>query len=119
MPVGVPKRSPGLPAPTLFGSKMRTALLMIVAVLEESYPAEIARHLGSTIPSVQRTLDKLEEIGIIATRPRVVRLVTLNPRHPAAKELQKLLLRLAEGYPQYQKARESRRTRPRARNKPL
>jgi hypothetical protein len=32
-----------------FGSRMRTALLMLVAVLEQSYPAEISRYLGSTI----------------------------------------------------------------------
>ncbi len=108
-----------LPAPVLFGSKMRTALLMLVAVLEETYPAELARYLSSTISSVQRTLDKIEEDGLIASRPLVVRAVTLNPLYPAAKELRALLLRLAEGYPQYRELRESRRLRPRRRGKPL
>lgn len=98
---------------------MRTALLMLVAVLEETYPAELARYLGSTISSVQRTLDKVEDEGLIATRPMVVRAVTLNPTYPAAKELRALLLRLAEGYPEYRRIKESRRLRPRRRNKAL
>ncbi|MHB8178869.1 MAG: hypothetical protein ACYDA5_07860 [Vulcanimicrobiaceae bacterium] len=108
-----------LPAPALFGTKMRTALLMLLAVLAESYPAELSRYLGSSIPSVQRTLDKLETSGIVATRPLVVRAVTLNPAYPAAKELRGLLLRLAEGYPEYQRLKESRRLRPRRRGKRL
>jgi hypothetical protein len=98
---------------------MRTALLMLVAVLEETYPAEIGRYIGSSIPSVQRTLDKLADEGLIASRQLVVRAVTLNPTYPAVKELRALLLRLAEGYPQYQQIKESRRLRPRRRNKPL
>lgn len=109
----------GLPAPALFGTKMRTGLLMLVAVLEETYPAELSRYLRSSIPSVQRTLDKLEEDGIVATRSLVVRMVTLNPVYPAVRELRALLLRLAEGYPEYRQVKESRRRRPRRRNKRL
>ena len=123
MPLGVPSYAADerwdLPAPPIFGTKMRTALLMLVAVLEETYPAELARYLGSTISNVQRSLDKVEEEGLIATRPLVVRAVTLNPLYPAAKELRALLLRLAEGYPEYKRLKESRRPRPRRRNKQL
>jgi len=122
MALGSPSRSEEeweLPAPSLFGTPMRTALLMLVAVLGETYPAELARYLGSSISSIQRTLDKVEEDGLIATRPLVVRAVTLNPTYPAAKELRALLLRLAEGYPVYQRLKESRRLRPRRRNKSL
>jgi len=108
-----------LPAPALFGTKMRTALLMLIAVIEETYPAELSRYLGSSISSVQRTLDKIEEDGLIATRQLAVRAVTLNPLYPAVKELRALLLRLAEGYPEYQRVKESRRLRPRRRNKRL
>ncbi len=108
-----------LPAPPLFGTRMRTALLMLVAVLEETYPAEISRYLGSTISAVQRTLDKLEDEGLVATRQLAVRKVTLNPNFPAFRELRTLLLRLSEGYSQYQTVKESRRTRPRRRGKPL
>jgi DNA-binding transcriptional ArsR family regulator len=122
MPLGAPTlRTEGrnIPAPSLFGTTMRTALLILVAVLEETYPAELARFLGTSISSVQRTLDKVEEEGLIATRPHVVRAVTLNPIYPASKELRSLLLRLADGYPEYQEIKESRRLRPRRRNKPL
>src|SRR6202790_4317274 len=103
------EKTSDLPAPALFGTKMRTALLMLVAVLEETYPAELARYLGSSISSVQRTLDKIEEDGLIATPPLFLRSVTLNPLFPAVKELRALLLRLAEGYPEYQRLKESRR----------
>ncbi len=92
---------------------------MLIAVLSETYPAELARYLGTTISSVQRTLDKLEGEGILATRQRVVRAVNLNPAHPAAKELRALLLRLAEGYPEYRQIQESVRRRPRRRRKSL
>jgi DNA-binding transcriptional ArsR family regulator len=108
-----------LPAPALFGSKMRTALLMLLAVLEESYPAELSRYLGSSISSVQRTLDKVEDEGLVSRRSLGVQAVTLNPLHPAGRELRALLLRLADGYPEYQRLKESRRLRPRRRNKRL
>jgi DNA-binding transcriptional ArsR family regulator len=112
-----PDEARGLPAPPLFGSRMRTALLMLVAILDDTYPAEISRYLGSTISAVQRTLDKLEEEGLVATRRLGVRRVALNPNYPAFRELRALLLRLAEGYSQYQSVKESRRTRPRRRGK--
>lgn len=108
-----------LPAPSLFGTRMRTALLMLVAVLEQTYPAEISRYLGSTIPAIQKTLDKLEDEGLVATRQLAVRTVSLNPQYPAFRELRALLLRLAEGYDQYRLVKESRRTRPRRRGKQL
>jgi len=108
-----------LPAPPLFGTRMRTALLILIAVLEQTYPAEISRYLRSTIPAVQRTLDKLEDEGLVASRQLAVRTVVLNPNYPAFRELRALLLRLAQGYRQYQIVKESRRTRPRRRGKPL
>lgn len=122
MSTGIPfyqEESWQLPAPPLFGTRMRTALLMLIAVLEQSYPAEISRYLGSSIPAVQRTLDKLEDEGLIVSRRVAVRMVTLNPNYPAVRELRALLLRLAEGYRQYRVVKESRRTRPRRRGKPL
>ena len=122
MSAGIPfyeEESWELPAPPLFGTRMRTALLILVAVLEQTYPAEISRYLGSTIPAVQRTLDKLEDEGLIASRRLAVRDVKLNPNYPAFRELRSFLLRLSEGYPQYRLVKESRRTRPRRRGKPL
>ena len=106
-------------APPLFGSALSTALLMLVAVLEETYPAQLARLLRTEISSIQRTLDRLEREGLIATLKLVVRRVTLNPLYPAANELKALLLRVSEGYPEYAKIKESLRVRPRRRGKHL
>jgi hypothetical protein len=106
-------------APSLFGTEHRTRLLLLIAVLGETYPAELSKYSGSAIPSVQLTLDLLEDEGLIATRQLVVRAVTLNPAYPAAKELKALLLRIAEGYPAYKEIAESIRRRPRRRNKRL
>ena len=110
---------PAATAPALFGSSAGTAMLMLIAVLDETYPGQIARLLGSSISSVQRTLDRLEREGLVATRQLGVRRVTLNPLYPAATELKALLLRLAEGYPQFAAIRESLRQRPRRRGKAL
>jgi DNA-binding transcriptional ArsR family regulator len=106
-----------LPAPAVFGTQMRTALLMLIAVLEETHPAELSRHLGASISSVQRTLEKVEADGLVTTRALGVWTVTLDQRYPAAAELRALLLRLAEGYPAYRRITESRRLRPRRREK--
>jgi|SRR5580658_2673879 DNA-binding transcriptional ArsR family regulator len=108
-----------LNAPPLLGSSVSTAMLILIAVIEESYPAQLARLLGSSISSVQRTLDRLEREGLIATRKLGVRRVTLNPLYPAANELKALLLRLADGYPEYAAIKDSLRRRPRRRGKPL
>jgi hypothetical protein len=103
----------------LFGSEQRTRLLLLIAVLGETYPAELSKYSGSSISSVQLTLDLLEDEGLVATRQLVVRAVTLNPAYPAAKELKALLLRVAEGYPAYRNIVESIRRRPRRRHKTL
>jgi hypothetical protein len=107
------------PAPPLFGSEVRTRLLLLIAVLGETYPAELSRLSSRPVSSAQRTLDLLENEGLIASRQLVVRVVTLNPSYPAVKELRALLLRVAEGYPQYQEIKESKRRRPRRRGKKL
>jgi predicted transcriptional regulator len=112
------RRSP-LPASPIFGSELRTRLLFLIVVLEETYPAELSKHLGTPISSIQRALDSLEREGLIASRQLAVRRLTLNPLYPAAKELRALLLRLTEGYPQYQAIKESTRARPRRRGKRL
>ncbi|MGH7330012.1 MAG: MarR family transcriptional regulator, partial [Polyangiaceae bacterium] len=69
-------------APPLFGNSARTAILLLIAVLDETYPAQLARLMGSSISSIQRTLDRLEQEGLIATRKLVIRRVTLNPLYP-------------------------------------
>lgn len=106
-------------APTIFGSEQRTRLLLLIAVLEETYPAELAKYSGASISSVQESLDILERDALISTRQVVVREVTLNPTYPAANELKAFLLRVIEGYPAYRQIAEAIRRRPRRRNKHL
>ena len=106
------------PAPAVFGTEARTRLLLLVAVLDETYPGELSKYAGMPISSIQLTLDVLERERLIATRQRVVRSVRLDPTYPAAKELRAFLLRIDEGYPQYREIRDSIRRRPRRRDKP-
>lgn len=106
-------------APAIFGSEQRTRLLLLIAVLGDTYPAELARYSGASISSVQESLDLLERAGLISTRQVVVRSVTLNPAYPASKELKAFLLRIVEGYPAYRQIAEAIRSRPRRRHKHL
>lgn len=46
-------------APVVFGTQQRTRLLLLIAILEETYTAELSRYGGSSISSVQLTLDIL------------------------------------------------------------
>ena len=101
--------------PSLFGTALRTRVLTAVAALEETYPVELARILGSkeTLP-VRRVLSSLEREGVIASRPRLgVRQVFLDPRYFAAKELRALLERLAKADPVLSAGIAADRRRPR------
>lgn len=102
------------------GSRRRTEVLVLLALLEESYPAELARLLKAPLYSVQKIVDGLDREGIVATRLiGNQRRVTLNPRFFAKEELQKLLLRLAEAEPELQVAASGLRRRPRRKGKQL
>jgi len=108
------------PQSKLFGSALKTRVLTAIALVEDTYPSEIARLAGANLFSVQRILDALEQEGIIATRkPGVERRVTLNPRYFALSELKSLLLRLGSQDKILQDALARRRARPRRRNKEL
>ena len=56
-------------APKLFGSSRRTEVLILLALLGESYPAELIRLLAATKASVLQILDGLELEGVVASRP--------------------------------------------------
>ncbi|NNF05557.1 MAG: hypothetical protein HKN21_02235 [Candidatus Eisenbacteria bacterium] len=102
----------------LLGSRRRTETLILVALLEESYPSELARLLSAPLYSIQKVVDALDVEGVLATR-RVgtERRVSLNPRYLAAKELRQLLLRLAKAEPSLEKIAASVRRRPRRKGK--
>lgn len=104
----------------LFGSPLRTRLLVALALLEESYGSELARVIDAPLFSVQRAIDALEAERVVTTR--VIgkeRRVSLNPRFTGANELNALLRRLAIDFPEINDAVESVRRRPRAKGKPL
>jgi DNA-binding transcriptional ArsR family regulator len=108
------------PALKLFGSELRSRLLIYLALLEETYVPELAGLLKLSRVTVRRALENLEREGyvssVLAGRERWVR---LNPRNPVAEPLRVLLMRLAEGYPQLVAEAATLRRRPRRRGKRL
>lgn len=107
--------------PTSFlGGPRRAQVLILTALLGETYPTELARLLEAPLYSVQRIVDGLDKEGVFATRlSGKTRRVSLDPRFFAFKELRQLLLRLAEARPELQELAASRRSRPRRAGKPL
>ena len=106
--------------PAIFGSSRRTEVLVLLALVEESYPREIARLLRAPLLSIQTIVDSLEREGILTTRlVGNQRRVTLNPRYYGVRQLKDFLLRLSEGYPELQNTVNELRRRPRRRGKSI
>ena len=102
----------------LFGSQLRTDTLVAIARLGDTYISELAAVLGRRPIEVRRAVASLEAAGAVATRRRgTVRLIGLDPRFQARRELYALLLRMSES-PHYEN-RWAIRRRPRAMAKPL
>jgi hypothetical protein len=105
--------------PPLFGSSRRTEVLVLLALLGESYPAELERLLAVGKATVLQIVDGLEREGIVASRALGrTRRLSLDPRWYAAKELLALLERVAEGNPKLVALAEGQRRRPRRKGKP-
>jgi hypothetical protein len=95
-------------------------VLLLTALLGESYPSELARLLGAPIYSVQKIVDALDGEGVLATR--IIgreRRVSLNPRYRAHAPLRELLLRLVEVDTDLQARAAGLRRRPRRKGKPV
>ena len=104
----------------LFGTRIQTAILMIIGLLGESYPRELTRLAQANISTVSRHLDKLEAQGITVSRYiGKERRVSLNPRFVAFKELKALIQRLSLAEPEIMDAVNSVRRRPRRRGKEI
>lgn len=104
----------------IFGSTLRTRILVAVSLLEETFPTELTRLLQANLLSVQRVIDNLEIEGLVVSRKLgVERRVSLNPRYFAMKELKPLLTRLGEQDTALQGTLSQRRARPRRRGKEL
>jgi predicted transcriptional regulator len=104
----------------LFGSRRRTQVLLLLALLEESHSREISRVLDMSLFSVQRIVSALEEEGVLVSR--IVgreRRISFNRRYPAYAELIALLLKLAVRDPEVDEAASQFRTRPRAKGKEI
>src|SRR5262245_53937477 len=103
-----------------FGGKTRTAVLLALRLLAESYPRELARVLDTGLSGIQQALRRLEADGLVAGRVAGrTRLYRINPRYFAYNDLQKYLLRLTEPEDQLKARVESLRRRPRRTGKRL
>ena len=103
----------------LFGSKQRTDVLILLRLLEQSYPSELADLLEAPVFSVQKIVEALESDGIIIShKVGRTRLLTFNSRFIASKELDALLWKLGKGNTRLQKIAARKRRRPRRKGKP-
>ena len=53
---------------TLFGTEVRTEVLLAIRLLEETWASELARALGVRLFTVQSVLRSLEREGVITAR---------------------------------------------------
>jgi len=98
----------------LFGSKVRTDVLVAIGRLDLTYPSELARVLGLRIVEVQRAVAALERTGaVVSRRVGSTRTIALNRQFPAAEALYALLLKMSEE-PIYRERWKNVRRRPRA-----
>lgn len=103
-----------------FGGQSRTAVLLALRLLEESFPRELSRVLERPLNGVQMALRGLDRDGLVAGRlVGRTRLFRLNPRYFARDELQRYLLKLADADPALRQRVEQLRRRPRRSGKPL
>lgn len=103
-----------------FGGQTRTRTLVLLSLLSQSYPRELARVSATALAGVQAALRGLERDGLVVARSiGRTRAYELNPRYFAAKELRAYLARLAEGMPDLAAAAATLRRRPRQQGKPL
>ncbi len=103
----------------LFGNRNRTALLLAVSLLGETYPSELAQVLGVRLYTVQSILAALEREGVVVSRLLGrTRRVSLNPRYFAHKELAVLLSKLGKQDVILQQSLSALRRRPRRAGKP-
>ncbi len=106
--------------PGLFGTPLRTRVLVFIALAEETYPREIATLLDVPISNVQRVIEQYEAEGVLATRLfGRVRHVTLNPRWFARDALRAFLERYAAAFPDLVAKADGLRRRPRRAGKPI
>ncbi|GAC1549119.1 MAG: hypothetical protein NVS2B17_33910 [Candidatus Velthaea sp.] len=93
---------------------------MAVAAVEQTYPRELAVTLGVPLTAVQRAVNDLQRQGVLASRiVGRVRMLELDPRWYAARELRALLERMVEANPSEVAGPMAVRRRPRRAGKAL
>jgi hypothetical protein len=103
----------------IFGSQLRTDVLVTVSRLGTAYISEIANILGRRPIEVQRAVASLELAGVVQTRRLgTIRTVELNTQFPEYRELANLLSKMGER-PIYGERWKALRRRPRAMGKAL
>lgn len=103
-----------------FGGRGRTAVLLALELLQESYARELARVLEMSLSGVQQALRGLELDGLVVGRSLGrTRLIRLNPSYFAKEELESYLRRLAAAETELKRRVSSLRRRPRRAGKPL
>lgn len=104
----------------LFGSERQSKMLVLIGMLESTFPRELAALSDCSLTTALAYLDKLEEDGIIVSiREGKNRRVTINPRYKARQELVALLKKLGERNAEVQSALATLRRRPRRTRKAL
>lgn len=94
--------------------------MLALELLTETYARELARVLDASLSSVQRGLQSLERDGLVAGRDvGRTRLLRLNPRAFARRELERYLERLLEPEAELRTRAALLRRRPRRTGKPL
>jgi len=99
--------------PKLFGSRTKTSVLVLLALLNESYAAEIAKMLGVQPSAIKKIVDALEMESVISGRlVGRTRVLSLNPCYEAAAEVKALLWKIGERDFELQKLAGTKRKRP-------
>ena len=105
---------------SVFGTGVRTQVLLAISVLGETHARELAGLLGAGATTVRNALDTLERAGMVAgVMEGNTRRVRLDPRFRAHKELKALLDKLALGDTALMAAISELRRRPRRAGKAL
>ena len=103
-----------------FGAPSRTRVLTALELLGESYPRELARLLRTSLSAVQKAVTSLERDGMVAGRTvGRSRLISIDPRYFAGRELRAYVRRLIEADPVMKERVVQMRRRPRRTGKPL
>jgi len=82
----------------VFGTGIRTKVLIAISIMEETHPPELAKILGVGVTTVRNALSTLEQADLVVGRLEGnTRRVRLNPRFRAYPQLKDLLDALALG----------------------